>query len=852
MSNLQLSDFVKRPSAGKSGREIKVRTNFFEITQLPDITVHHYDLSVTPDVPPPVNRKIFEAFMNQYRDSDLEGAQPVFDGRKNLFSPKKFSFDSRTFDVVLPGDMNNKRSPIPVFRVKIKKAATINLEELNRFLQGKCALTNNCMTAIMSLDVLIRHKPAMVHVTIGRAFYTSAARHTLSGSLEAWRGYYQSVRPTSDRMMINIDTTATAFFESGPLIEMVVKILGLRTPEDLRRTAPPLNWLRVERMIKGLRIQVSHRQRSKKTLKIFGMTKTAARDTVFKLNVDPKDNSADPPQERDIDIVTYFKKTYNITLSYPSLPCVTVGKTAILPLEVCTVVEGQRYMKKLDERQTADMIKFTSQPPAVRANNIKDGVKLLNYEDNEFIKDFGMKISNEMATIKARILQAPTISYHATSRDANFVPRNGSWNLRDKKVAQGAVLGSWGVIVFGSEREASESQIRNFIRELGISFVETGMNVANKFPPIAYANPQGNIEGSLKNAWIQAGNAVKSQPQLLICILFNTGAPLYAEIKRVTDTILGVSSQCIQAKHTRDPKKQYCANICLKVNVKLGGMNSHLAPGMIPFCTAKPSILIGGDVSHPQPGDTTRPSIAALVGSMDSKASRYAATIRVQTARTETIADLGDMMIDLLRTFYQTCGDKPARILFYRDGVSEGQFAEVLKTEIAAIRSACQRLDINYKPDLTFLVVQKRHHTRFFPLKPNEGDQLGNCHPGTVIDTHIVHPYEFDFYLQSHAGLLGTSRPAHYYVLLDDNKFSPDELQELTYKLCHLYARCTRSVSIVPPAYYAHLVAARAKFHARGDHFSDTVSSSSAGGTAGEASSYANVKPELMKVMWFM
>jgi len=53
-------------------------------------------------------------------------------------------------------------------------------------------------------------------------------------------------------------------------------------------------------------------------------------------------------------------------------------------------------------------------------------------------------------------------------------------------------------------------------------------------------------------------------------------------------------------------------------------------------------------------GDTTRPSIAALVGSMDNKAARYAATIRVQTARTETIADISGMVVDLLKTFYQT------------------------------------------------------------------------------------------------------------------------------------------------------------------------------------------------------
>jgi hypothetical protein len=62
-------------------------------------------------------------------------------------------------------------------------------------LQGKLALTNNCLTAIMALDVLIRHKPAMLYTTIGRAFYTPAGKQALAGPLDAWRGYYQSARP---------------------------------------------------------------------------------------------------------------------------------------------------------------------------------------------------------------------------------------------------------------------------------------------------------------------------------------------------------------------------------------------------------------------------------------------------------------------------------------------------------------------------------------------------------------------------------------------------------------------------------------------------------------------------------
>jgi eukaryotic translation initiation factor 2C len=128
---------------------------------------------------------------------------------------------------------------------------------------------------------------------------------------------------------------------------------------------------------------------------------------------------------------------------------------------------------------------------------------------------------------------------------------------------------------------------------------------------------------------------------------------------------------------------------------------------------------------------------------------------------------------------------------------------------------------MGFNPTITLIIVGKRHHVRFFPRSENEGDRSGNCPAGTVVDSDVVNPVEFDFYLQSHGGLLGTSRPAHYNVLLDENKFTyvvaflsdsevvvdaddmhrPDGLQSLSYALCHVYARATRSVSIPAPVY---------------------------------------------------
>uniref|UniRef100_A0A1A8KZC5 Eukaryotic translation initiation factor 2C, 1 n=2 Tax=Nothobranchius pienaari TaxID=704102 RepID=A0A1A8KZC5_9TELE len=203
-----------------------------------------------------------------------------------------------------------------------------------------------------------------------------------------------------------------------------------------------------------------------------------------------------------------------------------------------------------------------------------------------------------------------------------------------------------------------------------------------------------------------------------------------------------------------------------------------------------------------------------VVGSMDAHPSRYCATVRVQRPRQEIIEDLSYMVRELLIQFYKSTRFKPTRIIFYRDGVPEGQLPQILHYELLAIRDACIKLEKDYQPGITYIVVQKRHHTRLFCADKSERiGKSGNIPAGTTVDTSITHPFEFDFYLCSHAGIQGTSRPSHYYVLWDDNRFTADELQILTYQLCHTYVRCTRSVSIPAPAYYARLVAFRARYH---------------------------------------
>lgn len=68
-----------------------------------------------------------------------------------------------------------------------------------------------------------------------------------------------------------------------------------------------------------------------------------------------------------------------------------------------------------------------------------------------------------------------------------------------------------------------------------------------------------------------------------------------AEVKRVGDTLLGMATQCVQVKNVVKTSPQTLSNLCLKINVKLGGINNILVPHQryeLPFaCFCRGNLL---------------------------------------------------------------------------------------------------------------------------------------------------------------------------------------------------------------------------------------------------------------------
>ena len=112
-----------------------------------------------------------------------------------------------------------------------------------------------------------------------------------------------------------------------------------------------------------------------------------------------------------ISIKDYIKQQYNIDVKYPNPPCVNLGKTSYLPLELCDT--ELKHQKKLTDRQTADVIKHTAVKATDRLNYIQNWINISNINKDPILKEFNIDVSLKVTELDGRVLEAPDIVYKA-------------------------------------------------------------------------------------------------------------------------------------------------------------------------------------------------------------------------------------------------------------------------------------------------------------------------------------------------------------------------------------------------------------------------------------------------------
>ncbi|CAA19275.1 argonaute [Schizosaccharomyces pombe] len=834
MSYKPSSEIALRPGYGGLGKQITLKANFFQIISLPNETINQYHVIVGDGSRVP--RKQSQLIWNSKEVKQYFGSSwmnSVYDGRSMCWSKGDIA------DGTIKVNIGSESHPREI-EFSIQKSSKINLHTLSQFVNSKYSSDPQVLSSIMFLDLLLKKKPSETLFGFMHSFFTGENGVSLGGGVEAWKGFYQSIRPNQGFMSVNVDISSSAFWRNDSLLQILMEYTDCSNVRDLTR----FDLKRLSRKFRFLKVTCQHRNNvgtdlANRVYSIEGFSSKSASDSFFVRRLNG--------EEQKISVAEYFLENHNVRLQYPNLPCILVKNGAMLPIEFCFVVKGQRYTAKLNSDQTANMIRFAVQRPFERVQQIDDFVHQMDWDTDPYLTQYGMKIQKKMLEVPARVLETPSIRYGG---DCIERPVSGRWNLRGKRFLDPprAPIRSWAVMCFTSTRRLPMRGIENFLQTYVQTLTSLGINFVMKKPPVLYADIRGSVEELCITLYKKAEQVGNAPPDYLFFILDKNSPEPYGSIKRVCNTMLGVPSQCAISKHILQSKPQYCANLGMKINVKVGGINCSLIPKSNPLGNV-PTLILGGDVYHPGVG-ATGVSIASIVASVDLNGCKYTAVSRSQPRHQEVIEGMKDIVVYLLQGFRAMTKQQPQRIIYFRDGTSEGQFLSVINDELSQIKEACHSLSPKYNPKILVCTTQKRHHARFFIKNKSDGDRNGNPLPGTIIEKHVTHPYQYDFYLISHPSLQGVSVPVHYTVLHDEIQMPPDQFQTLCYNLCYVYARATSAVSLVPPVYYAHLVSNLARYQdvTADDTFVETS----------EASMDQEVKPllalssKLKTKMWYM
>ncbi|KIH92555.1 RNA interference and protein silencing protein [Sporothrix brasiliensis 5110] len=847
--------FPHRPSYGREGKPIEVWANYFElgIAKMPSLFL--YTFHVHKGRPPsddnastsatsqqgakikgPFLRKILKHILGT--DLDVPGLSPRTELQSKLITLQRISQETidRLKDTHFDGDH---------FEVELDGPHTLDLDSLRTWLStmhdGRDAQDlsfpkfQNLMDVI---GIIMGHGPRMggsnLHednprtVAVGRSRFfpvdetREAELFHRSRPLEILRGYFQSVRPSTGRLLLNVNVTHSVFRSSRerPFFELF----------------RDCHFRDLEQSLKGARVRITYPDLSHKEYTVSGFVmkpgggggygetrfkKISEVTFTFTLN-EPgtgsskkrggKKTAAQKPTGKQITVRDYLK-----------------DRVRAIPYSI----RPRGALCYLDSLGTASCLAMIPRRPELNAKSIvsvgRQALQLDNLDAS--FRDYRITVGDKLITVDARVLPAPDLVY---GKKFKMAPQRGSWNLASRELAQGGSNNMSNVKWAYYEMPGSRGDVRlamdsfmTSLKALAVPVSEAPLQLGRQgdysmFDTRTFDGKDGAIDAAFRRA-VQSA----PKPKIILFVLADNDKYVYERIKLLGDTVFGIHSVCVVSQKFTRNDAQYFANVALKFNLKLGGVNHRLdKPDKLGIISKGKTMVVGYDIIHPTnlgAGKDVQdlPSHVGLVASIDKDLAQWPACQWSQTGRQEMTSDeLTEAFKSRLERWREHNGAYPDNILVYRDGVSEGQFEQVLDTELPKMKTALKSVDQS-KTKITIVISVKRHNTRFFPTKAEEMSRSGNIECGTVVDRGITLQRYWDFFLTAHTAIQGTARPARYTVIYDeifqsrggDPSMSTGELEKITYNMCYLFSRATKSVSICPPAYYADLVCTRARLY---------------------------------------
>ena len=487
----------------------------------------------------------------------------------------------------------------------------------------------------------------------------------------------------------------------------------------------------LNRELKGVQIETCHLG-YKRRYKIHELTSRSVSEVYFKKD-EPQSSGAhhrapSRPSNR-LSVYTYFQEKYGTRMA-PNLPCLDVGSRSrhvFLPLEVCCIAPNQ-MAKRLNQEETTQLIKLASnQPVEKRFELIQQNICTIQRQSQSILDEFNIDLSTEPVRVNGVRLPSPQITYAGQISyqpyfgmilfSPSFVLTKhfplfpGNWGMNDKRVFEDSPLPrqTWAIANF------SGLIIPQVLEGLADKLMRTGAEMGINIGEPVYLNETFNGGNPFVHDGRESIRRLLQQTvdhfeqnnfgpiQIVLFVIPKTrGDTIYKDIKRESEITFGLITQCLtdrnaqninsrEGRMPRNDGEKILANLLLKMNVKLGGTNCVISedelsqlgdfdlPGLM---------VIGSDVTHPAPSDQFAHSICSVVGNCDSNFCKYLSVVRVQSqSKEEMIKEMRSIMLELLEMrLTKLLGERlhvaspedvlrslPKKIIYYRDGVSEGK-----------------------------------------------------------------------------------------------------------------------------------------------------------------------------------
>lgn len=506
----------------------------------------------------------------------------------------------------------------------------------------------------------------------------------------------------------------------------------------------------------------------------------------------------------EISYVDYYWKSYQIQLQDLDQPLLLhrvkkkalgeEGQTKILCMmpELCYLT-GLTDEMRSDFYIMKDISTHTRLGPSARQaeltkfiNNVNDCPKA-----KELLSDWGVFIQPKLASLNGRVLKEERIFFRSGQCGAG---KEADWGreMTRNQVLKAVEFCRW-CILFTKRDQMNTRSFIDMVRKVG---PQLGINVQAPRSVELRDDRNDTLMRSLREN-------ISGDCQLVVVISPTPRDDRYSLIKKICCCECPIPSQVINGRtiSKQQTLRSVTQKVLLQINCKLGGELWSLE---IPL---KNLMVCGIDAYHDPSRKNT--SVLGLVASLNQTLTRWFCSSSFQVAGQEMGGAINVCLVQSLQKYYDVNHNLPEKVIIFRDGVSDGQLEHVSRYEIPQIMAAFNVYGAEYKPAMTFIVVQKRINTRIFAdLNGSRGgESLGNPPPGSVVDHTLTKKYWYDFFLVSQHVRQGTVTPTHYIVVHNTTGLKPDHIQRITYKMTHLYYNWPGTIRVPAPCQYAHKLA---------------------------------------------